>query len=179
MDDAGLGFRALVLGACAWRRASSIGYEGKGIFYAFAAGNGHLDGDHSNLDELVNYLRGDGGLRGERGGNKEQLLGDGGEPVGVRTFERPQERLRGRAGLYRGTVTTEHEDRYYDDFGGTSSATPVVSGTAALMRSVNPDLSWRDLKLILAATARKTEPDNPGWETGAQKYMSDSEDRRL
>ena len=44
------------------------------------------------------------------------------------------------------------------------------------MRSVNEDLSWRDLKLILAATARKTEPDNPGWETGAQKYMSDSED---
>ena len=78
--------------------------------------------------------------------------------------------------MYRGTVTTEHGDRYTYDFGGTSSATPAVSGTAALMRSVNEDLSWRDLKLILAATARNSEPDSPGWEDGGQKYMSESED---
>ena len=31
------------------------GYGGKGIFYSWASGNGHLEGDNSNLDELTNY----------------------------------------------------------------------------------------------------------------------------
>ena len=31
------------------------GYDGKGTFYVFSGGNGHLLGDDSNLDELVNY----------------------------------------------------------------------------------------------------------------------------
>ena len=43
---------------------------------------------------------------------------------------------------------------------GTSAATPIVSGVAALMRQANPNLTWRDLKLILAASARKNDPTN-------------------
>ena len=43
------------------------------------------------------------------------------------------------------------------------------------MRQANPDLTWRDLKLILAASARKNDPANRGWEDGAVKYGSDSE----
>ncbi|PHV10155.1 S8 family serine peptidase [Chitinimonas sp. BJB300] len=40
---------------------------------------------------------------------------------------------------------------------GTSSATPMVSGVIALMLQVNPRLSWRDIKYILATTARKVD----------------------
>ena len=69
-------------------------------------------------------------------------------------------------------VTIENSDRYFEDFGGTSAATPVVSGVAALMRSANHHLTWRDLKLILAASARKNDADNPGWEFGGRKYGS-------
>lgn len=47
---------------------------------------------------------------------------------------------------------------YTSTFNGTSSATPMVSGAAALMLQANPNLSWRDVKHILAATARKTDP---------------------
>ena len=71
---------------------------------------------------------------------------------------------------YRGIVTTENSDRYIDDFGGTSAATPIVSGVAALVREANPDLTWRDLKLILAESARKNDPTNPGWQDGARMY---------
>ena len=75
---------------------------------------------------------------------------------------------------YRGIVTTENYDHYRDDFGGISAATPIVSGVAALLRQANPALTWRDLKLILAASARKNDATNSGWEDGAPKYGSDS-----
>ena len=55
-------------------------------------------------------------------------------------------------------------------FSGTSAATPIVSGVAALLRQANPGLTWRDLKLILAASARKNDAANSGWEGGARKY---------
>ena len=42
------------------------------------------------------------------------------------------------------------------------------------MRQANPNLTWRDLKLILAASARKNDPTNTGWEDGARKYGSTS-----
>jgi len=40
---------------------------------------------------------------------------------------------------------------------GTSAAAPTVTGVVALMLAGNPDLSWRDLRLILAKTARKID----------------------
>lgn len=59
----------------------------------------------------------------------------------------------------------------YKDFGGTSAAAPMVSGVVALMLQANPGLTWRDVRLILAGTARKVDPGNPGWTThGALNY---------
>ncbi|NKX45778.1 S8 family serine peptidase [Roseicyclus persicicus] len=45
---------------------------------------------------------------------------------------------------------------YTDSFGGTSAATPVVSGVIALMLEANPDLGWRDVQQILAMSASHT-----------------------
>jgi subtilisin-like proprotein convertase family protein len=42
---------------------------------------------------------------------------------------------------------------YTNIFEGTSAATPLVSGVVALMLEANPNLTWRDVKHILAATA--------------------------
>lgn len=47
---------------------------------------------------------------------------------------------------------------YTSTMNGTSSATPMVSGVVALMLQQNPQLSWRDVKHILATTARKIDP---------------------
>lgn len=41
---------------------------------------------------------------------------------------------------------------------GTSFAAPMVSGVAALMLQANPNLGWRDVRTILARTARKNDP---------------------
>ena len=40
------------------------------------------------------------------------------------------------------------------------------------MREANPALTWRDVKLILAETSRKVQPDHPRWVTGAPVYLT-------
>ena len=42
------------------------------------------------------------------------------------------------------------------DFGGTSSATPIVSGVIALILESNPDLTWRDVQNILVHSSGRT-----------------------
>lgn len=78
----------------------------------------------------------------------------------------PQVRMPGR-----GIWTADNEttglgftsfSQYTGDFGGTSSATPLVAGVAALVRSLNPDLTAAQVRQILKDTADKitdTEPD--------------------
>ena len=45
---------------------------------------------------------------------------------------------------------------------GTSSAAPNLSGVAALMLQANPNLGYRDVKYILAKTAKKVDANNTG-----------------
>ena len=47
---------------------------------------------------------------------------------------------------------------YTAGFNGTSSAAPTVSGVVALMLQANPDLTWRDVRHILASTSRRVNP---------------------
>ena len=156
------------------------GYGGKGIFYVFAAGNDATAwAGYSNHDEFVNYYAvttvcavNDQGIRSEyseRGSNLWICAPSSDD----RAFRPDRQRV----------ATTSSYSRYTGDFGGTSSSAPQVAGVAALVRKANEDLTWRDVKLILAASARKADPtddgwdDNPssGWHTGALKYGSTTE----
>ena len=156
-----------VIGETAIEYGVRTGYGGKGTFYVFTGGNGHLIGDSSNLNEIANYYSvtavcavNDGDTRSAYSEVGANLWVCG--PSGDRGAE------------HRGVVTTENYDRYVYGFSGTSAAAPTVSGVAALMRQANPNLTWRDLKLILAASARKNDPTNDGWADGARKYGSTS-----
>ena len=71
-------------------------------------------------------------------------------------------------------ITTDGHS-YTPYFSGTSAAAPIVSGVVALIRSANPDLTWRDVKLILASTAQKNDPTDNGWESGAEHYGPSTE----
>ncbi len=52
---------------------------------------------------------------------------------------------------------------YTNLMSGTSSSAPIVSGVAALMLEANPDLTWRDVRYILAHSAYKNDGSNPEW----------------
>ena len=157
-----------------WERAvdSGIthGYDGKGTFYVFAAGNGHLLGDDSNLDGYSNYY----GVTAACSVDSRDARAGYSEAGANLWVCAPANDRPGSLGGTFGILTTENSDRYERDFTGTSAAAPIVSGVAALVRSANPDLTWRDLKLILAATARKNDPGSAGWEDGANMYGADS-----
>ena len=169
LDGPGLG-RAGTFWEQAVKTGLNTGYDGKGVFYTFASGNGHEFGDNSNLDELANFY----GVAAVCAVNDHDTR-SGFSEMGANLWVcAPSNDL---TDLHQGIVTTDNSDRYYEEFGGTSAATPVVAGVAALMRSANPDLTWRDLKLILAASARKNDNTNPGWVDGARKYRARSEDR--
>lgn len=67
--------------------------------------------------------------------------------------------------------TTDVQNGFRTDFSGTSASTPMVSGAAALVLSARPDLSWRDVRLILAYSARLNDPNHPGWDrTGVRPF---------
>ena len=58
----------------------------------------------------------------------------------------------------------------YSNFGGTSAACPHVAGVAALILSVNPNLTWQQVKNIIESTAQQvggynyySDPNRPGW----------------
>ena len=55
---------------------------------------------------------------------------------------------------------------YDNTFGGTSHATPMVAGAAALVLSVRPDLRWDQVRDVLCDSAARIDATN-GSETGA------------
>ena len=150
------------------RSGVTTGYDGKGVFYVWSAGNGGDNGDYSNLDEIANYYAVTAACAVNHADVRSSYseLGSNLWVCGPSS-----DRARGLQGI----ATTDTGNRYWGGFGGTSAAAPIVSGVAALVRGVNNALTWRDVKLILAASARKNDPDDSGWEEGALKYGSDTE----
>ena len=55
---------------------------------------------------------------------------------------------------------------YCDDFGGTSSATPLVAGVAALVLSANRSLKWDQVRDVLTSTADKVDTAGGDYRSG-------------
>ena len=142
----------------------TTGYGGKGVFYAWAAGNGG-DDDYATLDEYTSYYAVTA-VCAVGHDDKRSEYSEAGANLWVCGPSSS-----GRAGQP-SITTTDNGHSYRSNFGGTSAAAPIVAGVAALIREADNALTWRDVKLILAASARKVDPDNTGWEQGAFKYGS-------
>jgi len=59
-----------------------------------------------------------------------------------------------------GTAVVSGVNDYRNNFGGTSSATPLTAGAAALLLSADPDLTFAGARQLLRDTAVKIDPNN-------------------
>ncbi len=153
----------------AWREAMTLalgqGRQGRGTVVVFAAGNGGLDED-SNRDGYVNHPgvlavgtvdhRGRPSSYAEPGANvlisapSMSLLRRTDAGADIWTTD-----IAGPRGLAAGSLS---ENADYAAFaGGSSAAAPMVSGVVALMLEVNPSLGWRDVRWLLARSARPAD----------------------
>ncbi|WP_419924746.1 S8 family serine peptidase [Candidatus Poriferisocius sp.] len=143
------------------------GFGGKGTSHVQAAGNGGIsDWQWASLDAANNYR----GVISACAVNSAGSLAYYSEK-GPSLWVCAPTSDRGQAGIL-APIGEDGDDHYTAHFGGTSAAAPIVSGVIALMRSVNANLTWRDVKVILADTAQKNDPEHSSWLSGAQKYSS-------
>lgn len=133
--------------------AMTKGRNGKGCVVVFSSGNDGHDTIGYPADFHPNVLT-VGGIdyNGKRANEKKFDFGsDYGEVLDVMA---PSVNIV--------TTTTNHKEGFYNytmDFDGTSAACPHVSGLAALILSVNPDLTALMVNDIIETTARKVHTD--------------------
>ncbi|MCG7973670.1 MAG: S8 family serine peptidase [Candidatus Thiodiazotropha taylori] len=155
-----------------WESAIQTGLAsgrfGRGIVYVFAGGNGAERGDNSNHDGYVNN-RGIIAVGAVGNDGRQADFSESGANLWVsapgsdcvlstdRTGELPYNDS--------SDGTSDVSNRSYTCFSGTSAAAPVVSGVVGLILEANPNLGWRDVRLILARTARKNHASDSGWLT--------------
>ena len=141
----------------------TTGRGGLGNIITWAGGNGHGDSDNSNYDGYANARQtisvgaitnsGTQSWYSEEGANVLVVAHSNGGSLGIVTADIPG------SGGYNSSGDVAR------NFGGTSSATPLVSGVAALILDVDPTLTARDVMAILAKSARKNDPSDSSWST--------------
>ncbi len=160
--------------------------SGRGALYVKAAGNGFNEcssphpfnseigclGSNADPDQNLPYLINVGVFSADdvkasysSAGASLWILAPGGEggveyPGIITTDQAGVEKsydLAGGDNLPGGNSIDPHGD-YTSTFGGTSSAAPATAGATAILLGVNPELTWREVKHILASSARRIDP---------------------
>lgn len=161
----------------------STGRNGKGTVYVWAAGNGAGDTggacsgygeiDNANYDGQANYYGviaigaiGDNGKRAaysEKGANLwVNTYSEGSTGNAIITTD-----ITGTSGYNMNSSKSGYtnNNNYTNSFNGTSAAAPLAAGAVALILEANPKLGWRDVKVILAKSARKNDSSDSDWTT--------------
>jgi subtilisin-like proprotein convertase family protein len=131
------------------------GRDGLGSVYVWAGGNGRQAGDNINYDGYANsrFTIAVGAIDNN---GVQAFYSEPGAPLIVSAYS---------SGNAVGITTTDlvANGSYSSDFGGTSSAAPLVAGVVALMLEANPNLGWRDVQNILIDSAMQNHPSDSDW----------------
>ncbi len=160
------------------------GRGGKGSIYTWAAGNGwpndrsDYDGQANSHNVIAVAALNDTGAYSSYSEQGSNLLVSayGGEFCNSHALTTTD--ITGAAGENNNGVNTNGytdlpDSNYTKCMNGTSGATPQVSGVVALMLEANPNLTYRDVRLILATTARKNDPTEQSWgQNGAGLHIN-------
>lgn len=172
----------------AWREAITTGIttgrSGKGVVYTWAAGNGATDNDRSDYDGQANFhgvlaigSLNDQGTRSSYSepGSNLLVMAYGGEFCSTQTTTTTD--VTGPTGYNDGNKPEDYANNpdYTRCMNGTSAATPEAAGAVALLLETNPSLTWRDVRGLLATTARKTDPSNADWLTNGAGFKVNHE----
>jgi subtilisin family serine protease len=143
-------------------KAAREGRNGKGCVILFAAGNEGVDyvnfyAAHPNVI-CVGACDSKGRYASYSNQGAEVTVcapSNGDWPlIAARAWWDPGTTVRGE-GAFKYWADGVDREGPYKHFGGTSGATPIVAGICALMLSVNPSLTAKEVKDILKATADK------------------------
>ncbi|TGL65649.1 S8 family serine peptidase [Leptospira jelokensis] len=162
----------------------SLGRGGLGTVYLWAAGNGAngntvsspLLVDNANYDGQANYYGvmaiggiGQNGMKAsysEEGANLWAVAHTQGNSATAYTTAITTTDAAGAFGLNAGGTSGDYSfSNYTRRFNGTSSATPLAAGVVALLLSKYPSLSWRDVRELVAYSARQNDPGDLDWDT--------------
>ncbi|GMH81839.1 hypothetical protein TL16_g09060 [Triparma laevis f. inornata] len=147
----------------------TYGREGKGIVYVFAAGNEFMQEDDVNYEGWLNsmYTITVGAIAGD---DKHSSYSSAGAPVLVSAqggdWDQRMNFIK-TTPVLEGSCSAADADEYGGV--GTSYATPIVSGVAALIMEANPHLGWRDVQDVLVRSAVPIDLHQhyADWETNA------------
>ncbi|MFN3293696.1 MAG: S8 family serine peptidase [Gemmobacter sp.] len=160
-----------------WKDSVITGRGGLGTINVTSAGNNRLQGRDANDSSknamietiVVAAVSHDGYVARYSTPGASVLIGstsNGAAGAGIWTTD-----ITGSLGYNDGSNQPLLGDADYTSlFGGTSAASPIAAGVVALMLEANPDLGWRDVQTILAATARHTGSAIRAAPTGTELY---------
>ncbi len=172
----------------AFTTGTTSGRGGLGTIYVVAAGNGHEGGSYdgltcggcqgvSNLNRLANdrHVITAGALTALGAKSTYSEIGanllvsaPGGQYCSTTLAVTSTDITGASSGLNKTGASNELANTSYTQcMNGTSSAAPNTSGVVALVLQANPLLTWRDVRQILATTARFVDPTDPGWATNS------------
>lgn len=158
------------------REGVTTGRGGKGVLYFWPSGNGgdptERYRDDSNYDGQANcryvYAISGAGKDGKLAGYAEAGANvlvtaptEGDDGIAVTTTD-----ITGNLGYNDGRTAGEHANvNYTATMSGTSASTPLAAAVGALILQVRPELTWRDVRRVLALSARKNDAASAGWST--------------
>ena len=131
------------------------GRGGKGTVIFFAAGNSNINNDTNSNNTYASYS----GVVSVAATTNSDVKS------GYSSFGPSTSIAAPSSGGSRSIVTTDvtgsvgySSGNYTTTFGGTSSACPLAAGVGALVLSANPNLTWRQVKMVLEQSADKIDP---------------------